>query len=227
MELLSWRIVARSSVAGSSAGLPGSLLSIAPSFEHESMPREVAILLPTNPGPTDLIDYLAAGPGDFDDVILGLFLASPFLNPEVDGARLARAGFRWLANLPSVAQQDEEFSQQLTDVELGYQRELEYLSGFRDEGFRVAAIVADAHSAAAAAAIEPDVMFALPRVADFAAGFPSLRQRNTAVHAIAGAALDAGWNGPLLGLGEANEADNEQLWPVRLDGLVCRPVPVT
>lgn len=221
---LSWRIVAGSSPAADATRLPGSLLTIPPPFDHEDMPKEVSILLPTNAGPTDLIDRLTDDTGAFDDVVLGLFLANPFLNIKVDGARLVRAGVRWIANLPSVVQQDEEFSRQLADVELGFDRELDYLSGFRGEGFRVAVVVADARSAAAAAAIEPEAMIVLPRIAEFAAGFPSLHQRHSAAQSVAESARAAGWSGALLGFGDDREADNEALWPGRLDGLVCRPV---
>lgn len=223
VDQLIWRIVPRISRPTSHAGVPGSILTIAPAFAHESMPHEVAILLPTNPGPTRLIEQLVAAPPATHDLILGLFLASPFLNVKVESARLLRAGFQWIANVPSVVQQDEEFSQQLADVGLGFDRELECLAKFRSEGLRTMAVVADARTAAAAAAIDPDVMTVLPRIADFAAGFPSLRQRGTAVQKIAEAVRHVGWKGPLLGLGELREADNERLWPTGLDGLVCRP----
>lgn len=187
------------------------------------MPDEVAILLPTNPGPTYLVEQLVQAAAADNDELVGLFLASPFLNVRLESTRLHGAGYRWISNLPSVVQHDEEFSQQLADVELGFERELEYLALFRARGFRTAAVVADARTAAAAAGIQPDAMIVLPRVADYAAGFPSLRQRGTAVQSVADAAGRAGWSGLLLGLGEAGEADNEGLWPAALDGLVCRP----
>lgn len=223
VDQLFWRIVPGASFSSRHADIPDSMLTIGPPFQHESMPHEVAILLPTNPGPTRLIQHLVDTPATLGDVILGLFLASPFLNVKVESARLRRAGFHWIANLPSVVQQDEEFSQHLFDVGLGFDRELECLAQFRSEGHRTAVVVTDARTATAAAAIEPDIMIVIPRVADFAAGFPSLRQRSTAVQVVAKAARQAGWPGPLLGLGEFREADSEGLWPNRLDGLVCRP----
>lgn len=190
------------------------------------MPEEVAILLPTNQGPTGLIENMVTDPAACHNAILGLFLASPFLNVAVESTRLRRAGIDWIANLPSVGQHDEEFSQQLADVGLGFDRELECLAQFHSEGFRIAAVVADARTASAAAAIEPEAMIVLPRVADYAAGFPSLRQRSTAVQSVADAAGAAGWAGILLGLGESREADSKSLWPNRLDGFVCRPEAV-
>jgi hypothetical protein len=224
---LSWRIVPGVSLPPQQAPIPGAVITVGPPFQHESMPDEVAILLPTNQGPARLIEQLVDAPAALDNAVLGLFLASPFLNVKVESRRLRRAGCGWITNLPSVVQHDEEFSQQLCDVELGFDHELERLARFRAEGFRTAAVVADATSAAAAAAVEPDAMFVLPRVADYAAGFPSLRQRSTAVFSAAEAARSTGWSGALFGLGEGRDADNEALWPGRLDGLVCRPERVT
>lgn len=156
--------------------------------------------------------------------MLGLFLGSPFLNVGLEGAKLAQAGVRWISNLPSVDQQDEEFLQQLSDVGLDRQRELASLSQLSAQGFSIAAVVSDAPGAAAAAAITPQAMLVMPRVVDFAAGFPSLRQRGAAAHAVSEAASEAGWNGPLLGLADASEAEHERLWPAPLEGVICRPV---
>ena len=165
------------------------------------------------------------GPDRGADTILGLFLASPFLNLTLEGERLSRAGVAWLTNLPSVAQQDEEFLQQLADVGLDHGRELGCLSRFRAQGFKIAVVVTNDLGAAAAAAIDPEAMIVLPRVADFAAGFPSLRQRGAAAQSAAEAARSAGWSGLVLGLADAREADHETLWPEPLHGVVCRPKP--
>lgn len=224
---LSWRIVMDGASPAMGTAVPGSILTVGPPFHHESMPDEVAVLLPTNQGPTGLIDDLVRDPAPCADAMLGLFLASPFLNVELESTRLQRAGIGWITNLPSVGQQDEEFSRQLRDVGLDFDRELERLAKFRAHGFQTAVVVTDGHSAAAAAAIEPEVMIVLPRVADFAAGFPSLRQRSSAIQSVADAALAAGWSGILLGLGETRELDSKKLWSSRVDGLVCRPAPVS
>lgn len=223
VDHLSWRI-ALSEDTAQRTDIPAVILSAAPSFHHESMPDEVAMLLPTTPGPTGLIEAVVGNPGPHAGVVLGLFLAGPFLNVELESDRLLNAGVGWIANLPSVGQQDEEFSRQLRDVGLDFDRELERLVRFRDRGFRIAAVVTDGPSAAAAAAIEPEVMIVLPRVADFAAGFPSLRQRSSAAQAARDAGGSAGWSGVLLGLGETRELDSTGLWSSHLDGLVCRPV---
>ena len=222
--VLTWPIVYRAHTHERPRGLPSSVVTSAPSFRHENMPEEVALLLPTNRGPTGLIGSVLTDPNLCRDAALGLFLVRPFLNLPRDGARLLQAGITWVTNLPSVEQQDEDFSQQLTDVGLDRNRELCGLSEFRQQGFKTAAVVADGPGAAAAAAVEPDILFVMPRVADFAAGFPSLRQRGTAAQAVAEAARAAGWRGLLLGLADRREAEHDGLWPEPLDGVICRPV---
>lgn len=223
-DRLKWRIVLRTGTNRDAVStIPAGILTAGARFHHESMPEEVAMLLPTSHGPTRLIDDITDEPSLCAGAMLGLFLAGPFFNVALESTRLRRAEVCWITNLPSVEQQDLEFSRQLTDVGLDLDRELECLAQFRSEGFRTAAVVADAQGATAAAAIKPDAMIVLPRVVDFAAGFPSLRQRSTAVQLVAGAAQRAGWSGILLGLGQAGEAESEGLWPAHLDGLVCRP----
>lgn len=220
-----WRIALRSQSQGLWAGLPPEILTIAPRFRHESMPDEVGILLPTNDGPKTLVDAIAGSPDRSGDGFLGLFLASPFLNLNLEGRRLTNARVSWITNLPSVAQQDEDFLQQLADVGLDYNRELECLAKFRAHDFKIAVVVTNRIGAAAAAAIAPEAMIVLPRIADFAAGFPSMRQRGAAAQAVAEAAQAAGWSGLLLGLADEREADHETLWPERLHGVLCRPRP--
>ena len=223
-QLLSWPIVPRARAADRARALPASLITIAPAFRHESMPDEVALLLPTNPGPAGLIEAVLQNPALCRDAILGLFLAGPFLNLALDGARLADAGVAWVANLPSIEQQDEDFAQQLADVGLDRGREQARLAELSGQGFHTAAVVADGPGAAAALAAGPEVLLVLPRVAEFAAGFPSLRQRGTAAQGVAEAARAAGWRGLLLGLADEREAGHEGLWPEALDGILCRPV---
>ncbi|MDJ0611274.1 MAG: hypothetical protein QNJ67_20030 [Kiloniellales bacterium] len=223
-QLLSWPIVPRARAADRARPLPSTLVTIAPAFRHESMPDEVALLLPTNPGPANLIEAVLNDPALCRDTMLGLFLAGPLLNLAMDGARLADAGVAWIANLPSIEQQDDDFVQQLADVGLDRGRELACLAELSGQGFRTAAVVADGPGAAAALASGPDVLLVLPRVAEFAAGFPSLRQRGTAAQGVAEAARAAGWQGLLLGLADEREAGHESLWPEPLDGILCRPV---
>lgn len=223
---LLWRVQLRTRHASQAPNYPGSVLAIGPSFQHENMPHEVALLLPTNPGPARLIDDIVRHPALCTDAILGLFLASPFLSTAVESARLRRAGVTWITNLPSVDQQDQEFVRELRDVELDHHCELERLARFRAEGFRIATVVTSASDATSVAAIEPDIIIVLPRVADFAAGFPSLRQRNSSARAVAQAARAAGWSGILLGLGNAQEGGSESVWSTALDGIIYREMGI-
>ncbi len=202
---------------------PSGIITVAPGFSDEGLPEEVGILLPTNPGPARLIEQVLSAGLRPENTALGLCLASPFLNVPRDGARLAEAGFRWIANLPSVEQQDEDFTQQLADVELDQDEEISRLDGFRDLGFKTAVVVADRAGATAALEIDPEALLVLPRVADFAAGFPSLRQRGSAALGVAEAARDTDWHGLILGLAERSEVEHEALWPEPLDGVICRP----
>ncbi len=182
------------------------------------------MLLPNRNSLAEMVDALSRYPAQVAGNAVGLFLADPFLHLPAQLARLSEAGVTWVANLPSVEQQDTEFSQQLTDVGLDGQLERARLAELQEAGFGLIAVVADAQSAGAAAALDPAALLVMPRVGDFAAGFPSFHQRGAAAGAAAAAARDAGWSGPLWGLAEAGEAEHETLWPDVLDGVVCRPV---
>ncbi|MFC4272624.1 hypothetical protein GQF03_10785 [Sneathiella chungangensis] len=223
IELMGWRIGLRAAVDTAQKQFPEFILTEAPRFQHGNMPNEVSLLLPTNAGIKRLIDAVIDKAHLHPDGMLGLFLADPFLNLPLELARLADTKIRWATNLPSVGQQDTDFEQQLTDVGLDFSRELKKLSEIKSYGYRIAIVVADAASAKSAAALEPEAMIILPRIADFAAGFPSLRQRRSMALDISLALEATGWTGALLGLGEATELDHERQWPEPLDGLVCRP----
>lgn len=225
-DRLWWKIVPGTrTLRDDMAGVPAGILTAGARFRHENMPEEVAMLLPTSHGPACLIEEVVENPWGCEGAMLGLFLGGPFLNVALESNRLRLTGIPWITNLPSVEQQDIEFARQLGDVKLDLERELTCLREFKAAGFRTAAVVADARGAFAAAGIGPDAIIVMPRVADFAAGFPSLRQRSSAVQAVTTATREAGWTGFLFGLGEGREAESEGLWPGGLDGLVCRPVP--
>ena len=183
-------------------------------------------MLPTTLGTQTLVDVAACRATEAaarDEMVLGLFLANPFLNVDRVAKQLWDAGWRWIANLPGVDQQDPEFSKELTDVHLDLARELEMLGRFRRFGFRVASVIAAPESAPAAAALEPDLVIVLPRVADFAAGFPSSRQRGAVATAVVGTLRDLSWEGTVLILATEAEAAHPALWPDAADGLLLRP----
>jgi len=223
VDLLEWRVVLRSSLERNLKDLPDYVLTIMPQFRHEGVPDEIGLLLPTNEGPKRLIDAVTEEAPHGMGVALGLFLANPFLNLDREAGRLLKAGVRWVVNLPSVEQQDEEFTQQLADVGLDRTRELDCLMRFRAAGFRTMAVVADGTGAAQAVTGAPEILIVMPRVSDFAAGFPSARQRGAAAIEVAETVEAEDWNGIILGLGDWHEADHERLWPDRLTGLLCRP----
>ena len=224
VNLLTWQVVRRASPAARSWPLPPAILTAGPPFSHESLPTEIGLLLPNTAGAGGLVAAVAAAPDRLAGRALGLFLADPFLNVpgEVDGLRAA--GVAWVANLPSVEQQDVDFAQQLEDVGLDFAREVDRLGQFRRAGFQVIAAVAGVPAATAVRPLAPQAVVVVPRVADFAAGFPSFRRRGALAREAKAALGD--WAGPLLGLATADEAAHETLWPDVLDGVLCRPQPL-
>lgn len=223
LNLLAWRLVLRPSILGQNWPIPPSILTGVPRLRHEGLPPEVGLLLPNTDGPAGLVAGLAKGAFQAQGAALGLFLADPFLNISGEVDALRRHGIDCIANLPSVEQQDPEFSQQLGDVGLDFAREVEGLRQFREQGFRILAGVAGPAAAVAVTPLNPLAVVVLPRVPDFAAGFPSFRKRGTVAREIREALRSAEWSGPLLGLATASEAEHETLWPDVLDGVVCRP----
>ncbi len=190
------------------------------------MPNEVALLLPNDHGASDLISKVLTMPSYLQARALGLFLADPFFNAGTEAARMRDTGIKWVANLPSVEQQDQEFVQLLGDVGLDRSMEIKQLGELAAAGFQVLAVVSGPEAVEAAARINPAAFFVIPKVTDFAAGFPSLRQRGAAAREVREAASNAGWKGALLGLAAESEVAHETLWPDVLDGVVCRPVPI-
>src|SRR3546814_10473756 len=62
MNLLIWRIVGRASAPAQRRPLPSAVLTVGPAFRHESLPPEVALLLPTTAGADGLSAALATMP---------------------------------------------------------------------------------------------------------------------------------------------------------------------
>lgn len=189
------------------------------------MPDEIGLLLPNKDSLTATIQAVETAPTRLHEYALGLFLADPFLNLRLEIDRLKRLGLLWVTNLPSTEQQDPEFSQQLADVGLDCELEYDRLSDCNAAGLRVIAVVADARSARLAVAAGPSALVVIPRVADFAAGFPSFRQRGAAALMVRRAVAETAWRGPILALGDKTETEHAGIWPETLDGLVRRPEP--
>lgn len=224
---MEWQLVLRRAAQEPARPLPRSIVTAGPGFRQDGWPDEVGLLLPNGDGARGLLDGLPERPEALSGRALGLFLADPFLHLPLELARLRAAGVEWLANLPSVGQLDAEFLQQLGDVGLDLALEHERLALLAREGFGIVAVAAGAEAAGRSVALDPCAMVVLPRVADFAAGFPSFRQRGAAVREVAEAARSRGWRGPVLGLAAESEVAHETLWPDVLDGVVTRPTAVT
>jgi len=208
------------------ADLPPCFYSAAPAFTHESMPPEVAVLLPANDGATDLFRILESIRGESAPRAAALFMSDPFVSPARDGKRLLELGVRWVANLPTVDQHDDEFTQYLADVGLNLDMEHKVLAAFQQSGLKIAATISDPDGVSTVAELKPDAVVVLPRVSDFAAGFPSPRQRSAVAQAVRSSLLAAGWTGPLLGFGDEREALLPTQWPEAVDGIVCRPTAI-
>ncbi|NIA69425.1 hypothetical protein HBA54_12565 [Pelagibius litoralis] len=225
LNLMFWKIVLRSGSEWPGHPLPPALVTIAPPLRSDDLPEEVGLLLPNKDSLAATMRALEAAPETVSGHAVGLFLADPFLNLRLEINRLDRLGVRWVTNLPSTEQQDAEFTQQLKDVGLDCSLEYTRLAACRDAGFGALAVVADGKGAKLAVAAGPTALIVMPRVADFAAGFPSFRQRGAAALEVRRAIDETVWTGPILGLGDKSEAEHEGIWPEAVDGLVCRPVP--
>lgn len=222
--LLSWPLVWRPGARPDPAA-PAALVTLAPRLRHPGLPPEVAVLLPNQDGCRALLAALAASPPPPGSAA-GLFLADPFLRIAPVAAALRAAGIATVANLPSAGQHDPELAQPLADVRLDSAREAERLAAFKAAGLRTLAVACDGEAANALAATGPDLVLVLPKVGDFAAGFPSLRQRGAAAQSVHEALAAAGWRGSLLLLADRTEAEHPRLWPACVGGAVCRPAPL-
>lgn len=225
MNLLTWDVVRRRGLDAREWPLPRSIVTLGPRFRHDSLPDEVGLLLPNSEGGGALISAVRGAPGCLRGAALGLFLADPFLNVAGEAASLRDSGVGWVANLPSVEQQDPDFSQQLGDVGLDFAQEVERLLLFRQHRFRILTVVSSVAAAERVVPLDPEAILVIPQVADFAAGFPSMRQRGAVAREIAEVLRGRKCNGALLTLAAPSEMDHETLWPKEIDGAVCRPQP--
>ncbi len=224
---MTWRVALRREHVSRELHIPTSILTVAPGFVDERIASEAALLLPNSASNEAFLEAVTKSAVDTSDIAIGLFLADPFLKQEALARQLRKIGCAWVSNLPSVVQQDQEFSALLGDVGLDFKREIGRLAVFAGSGLCTLAVVSNAAEARQAMAIEPNALLVLPRVADFAAGFPSFRQRGSAIALVFDALYSEGWTGTLLCLATVNEADHETLWPAQLTGVVTRPVPIT
>lgn len=220
VKTVRWRIVS----PDHAAVLPKAVVTAAPALPGNRVAMEVGLLLPAGRGREALLDAVAADPPLAAGMAVGLFMANPFLAVDRDAARLTEAGIGWVSNLPSTHQQDAEFRQQLADVGLDWTREVACLTRFGERGLRRLAVLCDEAACADVLDARPDAIAILPRVADFAAGFPSMLRRGGAAQTVTATLRGQGWSGPVLVLGSESEASTPTLWPPGVDGLLLRPV---
>lgn len=225
LNLMFWQIRLRSGCEWTAPPLPKAVATITPPFRSDDLPDEIGLLLPNKNSLAATLQAVESDPAILREHALGLFLADPFLNLRLEIDRLKQLGLRWVINLPSTEQQDPEFSRQLEDVGLDCGMEYDRLAVCHAAGLGVIAVVADARSARLAVAADPIALVVMPRVADFAAGFPSFRQRGAAALAVRRAVAETAWRGPILALGDKTETEHKGIWPETLDGLVRRPEP--
>ncbi len=198
----------------------GFLFCQAAPVDPALIPPEVSLMLPNRDGQAALLKSLEAGRSELHDQTVGLFLSDPFLRLEPLAERLKSNGVDTVVNFPSVEQQDLEFTSLLSDVGLDKNLEHENLSALSNLGFKIGVVANTEDGAADAAGLSPAFMLVVPKVPDFAAGFPSMRQRGTLAQAVRRGAAKKGWKGPILTIGQETEADFPTLWPDGVAGVV-------
>ena len=155
--------------------LPTGFVSISSAFRNDALPLESLALLPGGEGSQGFLKQIAEqplkGPG------IGLFLSDPFLNIKQVSNQLKKLNISWLANLPSIAQHDEEFRGELADVNISVARELEVLNEFRQQGFHTLAAISSVDQASSIADYPSDAILVLQTTTDLQISFPSLPQR--------------------------------------------------
>ncbi|NMM43707.1 hypothetical protein HH303_04405 [Rhodospirillaceae bacterium KN72] len=220
MPVLTWEIAARAP----SESLPSRIVTERPPLPPDRFPPEIGLLLPAAREGNGIQSFMTDMP-DPGGTAVGMFLANPFLNVSRTARHLIDSGIQWISNFPSIDQQDIDFGQQLDDVGLDRTFEFRTLKTFADTGLKSLAVLCDPAGVPGALASRPAAVLTVPRVADFAAGLPSMRYRGTLADTIMAALREAGWNGPVLAIGTRIEATSPTLWPDMIDGLLLRPAP--
>ena len=218
MPVLTWDIATRTLPDS----LPSRLVTERPPLPPDRFPPEIGLLLPAAREGNGVRSYLTGIP-DPAGTVVGLFMANPFLNVPQTARQLIECGIQWICNFPSIDQQDTDFGQQLDDVGLNRSFEFRTLEAFADKGLKSLAVLCDPAGVPGALASRPAAVLTVPRVADFAAGLPSMRHRGTLADTMKATLHENGWKGPVLAIGTRIEASSPTLWPDAIDGLLLRP----
>ena len=166
-------------------GLPTEFATVGPPFNEPDVPVEAMILLPSGMGNEGLVQTIHSNAVSPPVSGVGLFLNDPFLRFSKTVGLLKASGVSWVANLPSVAQHDRAFRQQLDDVSFTVAHELSVLARFRSEGFKTLAVVSDLTQCDALLEHPADAVLRVQTTSDVQISFPSETQRNAATDEIA------------------------------------------
>jgi hypothetical protein len=166
-------------------GLPAEFATVGPPFDEPDVPVEAMILLPSGAGNERFVQTIHSNARTSPVSGVGLFLNDPFLRLSKTVALLKASGVSWVANLPSVAQHDRSFRQQLDDVGFTVTHELNVLAQFRVEGFKTLAVVSDPTQCGALSDHPVDAVLRVQTTSDVQISFPSETQRTAAADDIA------------------------------------------
>lgn len=171
----------RSSQEAAVIGLPAGFLTLAPAFVQPPLPVEALMLLPAGTGSRGMLDAIAQAPSAVVNNGIGLFLGDPFLNSRRIAVDLRSWSVSWVSNLPTVAQHDEAFQQDLAEVGFSVASELELLFEYRCHGFKTLAALSDLTHIHHLRAHPVDAILWVQTTRDLQVSFPSLPQRQSLV----------------------------------------------
>lgn len=164
--------------------LPTGFITLSSTFFDENLPAECLALLPSGNGSRGLLEDVVAQPEIVVDRGVGLFLNDPFLNITQIANTLKQHKIGWMTNLPSVAQHDQEFRNDLRDVGFSVQTELRNLAQLRQSGIRTMAAISSENHARMLVDYPADAVVVVQTTAELQVSFPSLSQRQARLESI-------------------------------------------
>lgn len=200
--------------------LPSGFITFGPAFTHDDVPPEALMFLPRTKGSRGLLDQLTQKPDLAAEGGVGLFLVDPFLNLEEMASRLLRCGVSWVCNLPTVAQCEAEFVDQIADVGFTHDAEIAALERLAVSGLNILISLTHADQVARVSTVGARAILVMPTIADMQAGFASRRQRSSAATDVRRAVDEAGLDLPVLCLMSRDELEQGLKFA---DGALLRP----
>lgn len=172
-------------------GLPAGFLTFGPAFTNTDLPIEALTLLPSGDCSRGLIGALADNTAALPGLGVGLYLDDPFLNIERIARQFSDWSIAWVTNLPTIAQHDQQFRDDLRDVNFSVENELQTLLTFRAHGFKTLASVSNERQVASMSDYAPDAILVVQSTKDLQISFPSLSARQAQAHRVADALPDS------------------------------------